>query len=362
MKKLIFIEVLLTLCYQGLLSYPWNNNTREHLFGYIDQHNQAQVTIEDEGFRWRNSLNFTIDGENISEWKFNPVVKWDKRIGNFELSTEEYEIDGADKIHRHLSDIACNIQKFNPKIANVATAAITIVTEEEGKYKATSKIYNINNKVQYAMSKGKSGTYGFAQHILDCISEIRGYSFNSPGSSYQCTEGKIVAALMSNPRFNDFVKKLSVLKEDNIKLIILHIHTIMDPCAVCTRMLTGLSKYINETHGILWSLPSRDFKFLVEVSSNKSYKTTPSDKKLEKQDNFAVWTGDNSHAECAGRDNNENMVIDVKSNINASEEIQLGIPNERSKENWKFARSFPPYIIFHRLCHDYCANKLNAVN
>lgn len=393
MKKLIFIEVLLTLCYQGLLSYPWNNNTREHLFGTVEECNaktcsknhvllhddsskcedpncqlyhtlyHVDASIQDEGFRWRNSLNFTIDGENISKWRFNPVIKWDEGTKNF-VSYNTYEtIDGADTIHRRLNNIACNINQKNPKIANIATAAITIVWQSsDGKYHAASEICNIDNKVLYAMSKGKSVPYGVAQRVFDCVFEIKGYSFNSPGSSYQCTEGKIVTALMSASRFNDFVRKLNVSKENNIKLIILHIHTIMDPCAICTRMLAGLSKYINKTPEVLSPLPSRDFKFLVEVSSNKSYKTTPSGKELKNQDNFAVWTGNNSHAECAGHDNNENMVIDVKSNINVSEEIQLGIPNERSKENWKFAPSFPPYIIFHRLGHDYCANKLNAVN
>ncbi len=74
-------------------STPWNKNTREHLFGYVDEcfdanckrkhckicndnqicniekysqghryYHVPTLTIEDEGFRWRNSLNFTVNG------------------------------------------------------------------------------------------------------------------------------------------------------------------------------------------------------------------------------------------------------------------------------------------------------------
>ena len=38
---------------------PWHPNTREHLFGFVDNSDVAHCSIEDEGFRWRNSFNFT---------------------------------------------------------------------------------------------------------------------------------------------------------------------------------------------------------------------------------------------------------------------------------------------------------------
>jgi hypothetical protein len=44
---------------------------RIHLFNIEDNGNGV---IGDEGWRWRSSLNFTIDGQEISEWHYWPIA------------------------------------------------------------------------------------------------------------------------------------------------------------------------------------------------------------------------------------------------------------------------------------------------
>lgn len=43
-SKVIFIGLVIFFNFD-VSSLPWNNNAREHLFGYIDRYNQAHVTI-----------------------------------------------------------------------------------------------------------------------------------------------------------------------------------------------------------------------------------------------------------------------------------------------------------------------------
>lgn len=95
----LFVSIVICIFTQDVIAYPWNNNTREHLFGVVNACNvsncndprhvtkngnsyHVQASILDEGFRWRNSFNFTInrqliDGEN---WWFTPIISLDRQI------------------------------------------------------------------------------------------------------------------------------------------------------------------------------------------------------------------------------------------------------------------------------------------
>ena len=134
---------------------PWNNNTREHLFGYIDQGNQANVTIEDEGFRWRDSFNFTINGQAIlpQNWWFMPVIYYDRRAG-FASSNIYYNNYSSNLIHSHLAKIVDKIKQIN-HCASATAVAITIVVENiPNNYSAFSKIVVDNNNSLAKVERG----------------------------------------------------------------------------------------------------------------------------------------------------------------------------------------------------------------
>ena len=52
LKRILFIAVI---SISNICAAPWSNSTREHLFG-----NPQNATIEDEGFRWRNTFDFNL--------------------------------------------------------------------------------------------------------------------------------------------------------------------------------------------------------------------------------------------------------------------------------------------------------------
>ena len=122
LKTLVF--VIISLLTVDANAKPWNNNTREHLFGTITN-NQANVSIQDEGFRWRNSFNFTINGQVIppQNWWFNKTIDTafidgteenidSSNIDNFIFEkTNSYNNNySSNLIHFHLAKIAANVK------------------------------------------------------------------------------------------------------------------------------------------------------------------------------------------------------------------------------------------------------------
>jgi ubiquitin C-terminal hydrolase len=87
---------LITICADCKVSHYYAQ--RSHLF-FIDPQKQDEEdgVIGDEGYRWKNHLNFNIDGKPIKNWHFFPIVDEDKKDG----------AKSADDVHKHLEGI-CN--------------------------------------------------------------------------------------------------------------------------------------------------------------------------------------------------------------------------------------------------------------
>lgn len=139
----------------------------------------------------------------------------------------------------------------------------------------------------------------------------------------------------------------------------------MDPCAICTRCLVGLSKYTNgNIDNFLRSTDPgspngtmNNSKFLVEVSSNRHYATAIQYNSYgvqladDRQDNFAAFgCGNCSHTECAGHDGGEANPINISLNfpLITALAIPYGVP-----PNWVLSTTFPPYVVFGRANNAY---------
>ena len=368
---------------------PWNNNTREHLFGTVDASNVAHVSIQDEGFRWRNSFNFTINGQQILplNWWFSPISDVVKN-NLVKKNIKRYYNGGAlnpNFIHSHLAKIAANVKAINStsqvvQCASATTAAVTIVIENNGTYYAFSKMLcNDSNQIIATRTLKNNGNANslisypdfYAIDIKNAMeTTLPVINSNIPDvNKYSCSEGQIIAKIKRN-NF-ELAKRIiaellgtarqqhgNIINYNNIKLVILHVGTTMDPCAICTRCLVGVSKCINENidnflrstnHGIPGFM--HNAKFLIEVSSNDHYPTS------NLQDNFAAFgCGNCSHTECAGHDGGEAIPINISLNFPSVGE--LAIPYGRiPQNNWTLNRAFPPYVVFGRIDNNY-----NVVN
>lgn len=216
-----YVKVLSTIIFGIFILFDinaksWNNNTREHLFGTIDTHNQAHVSIQDEGFRWRNSFNFTINGQQILplNWWFNGVVLYNPVANIFSNRDGTGRmidfINGTDAnfIHSHLAQIANKVKQIN-RCASATTAAITIVIENDGNYYAFSKLLcNDSNQIIVTRTLTNNGNRNVlisyphftATNIRNTIELTPPViDSNIPNSNkYSCSEGQIVAKLKSN--------------------------------------------------------------------------------------------------------------------------------------------------------------------
>jgi hypothetical protein len=109
----------------------------------------------------------------------------------------------------------------------------------------------------------------------------------NPKYNYRDTEFQIVLELFGNSNFT-FGDRIYVSRSTEGKdgkdpvLIILHIHTVLDPCAVCAEMLQKLAYTMNSfpirlllgKSGNQWlkeRLQAKTTKFFVEISSERSY-------------------------------------------------------------------------------------------
>lgn len=362
---------------------PWNNNTREHLFGDIDTGKNSHVSIQDEGFRWRNSFNFKINGQPISSqnWLFNKIISYNSETNSLEKAVEFSRGADADSIHSHLAKIAGEVQELN-RCASTTAAAITIVVDNGRDYYAFSETMSFNSKPWVATTSGEKSS-SVVQSVSDTADLIKKninniIDCNIPESKYSCSEGKILSKLTC--------KSCAILKStithllrqaqkecqnqnlnyNSVRLVVLHIGTTMDPCAICTRCLVGVSKHINKNINkyLCSTSPGRpaesmnNTKFLIEVSSNGHYATVAQHNNDNKQDNFAAFGyGTCSHTECAGHDGQEANPINVQLNQKDTEKYKLFTPhgsNPRQKNcNWSLSNTFPPYVIFGRMYKTY---------
>lgn len=385
---------------------------RRHIFPMSDD----TFRIEDEGFRWRSSFNFNINlGEGpvaVANWFFR------NEAGFVAHETQ------ADGIHVALSTIVDNIiHNADPagSITHVATAAVTVVIKNPNNQhlEAYSEVIrdqsgggiaggdlpdapavsipagnnnpaaNICNQITqtysmfYTNTKFPNGTTTrlHLQSIANDLVEAQIPTQQANGGRYSCCEGQIIARLFdarpplgSTTLFhrvlNDLITEANnhlggetEITQANIVLVILHIHSRFDPCAKCSKVLSGLSRQMN-TPATLRRQPMKDLLstqhfvgneeqagaltdffarlnngeayFLIEVSSDRPYHFN----------NGNVC----SCAELAGKDANiENEIINIRDagviNFNNSGILSIPYPNK----NWYFPLTFPPYVVYGRI-------------
>ncbi|MDR1208079.1 MAG: hypothetical protein LBJ89_01870 [Holosporales bacterium] len=268
---------------------------QEHLFDI-----NGNVRIDDEGFRWKNSFDFTISCPTMNgfpalvnqapaTWLFNGVAN-----------------QNANSVHTHLSDIVARIIATRPGnvINQAAAAAITIVIRNpnNGNLEAYSKVIEedletapgIAPAPAVAIPSGQlipqkcdaiTGA-GFSMYYTDIKQppkvtianhlRITGTLFQSNVSEYHCCEGQIIARLFDTnpptvtasalhqstirPHSSLFpitianliaqakatqVANAAQITDAAIVLVVLHIHSHQDPCARCSEVLSGLSRQMN---------------------------------------------------------------------------------------------------------------------
>ena len=368
-----------------VIGKPWHPNTREHLFGFVDNKDVAHCFIEDEGFRWRNSFNFTVEDHNIdhNNWWFNKVVRFvPAPVNNFSnIDVGETRIDytnnaSADNIHIHLAEIALNVKNLNKSMV-AAAAAITIVIEHVGQFYAFSKA--LTNKQGIVLIASNGGVQNVQD--LTCIpheapvirNNLQGLTplnlpFPGKDIKYACVEGKILSLLVADNflLFKTQIKNLltqskkqlrdETINCNSIHTIILHINVTMDPCAICTRCMVGLTKYLNDGHIELLKPIEIDgilnANFFIEVTSNGRYLGS-------NPNTIGSFTGylsktRSSHTECGGHDDQENTLINLqpKSSVlfPVLDNSLLILPG--GMKSWRFNHSFHPYIVFGQINAD----------
>ncbi|MDR1560769.1 MAG: hypothetical protein LBS23_00205 [Holosporaceae bacterium] len=326
----IILYGIFTLIYANkAICAPWSPNTREHLFG-----TQHAATIEDEGFRWRNTFTFNLqdhlgNGLNIQNWEFNGVIQWNtlQHPEIFFMPAANWQQNATpDIIHRHLANIVHNVNRIHRwSCVSASAAAVTIVVENPvGTFNAYSKVITSNaNRVYVAKIEAGNITNDV---ITYCVNNVNVDAFNELLGcnllhGYNCTEGKLLYNILQAIRLGWNIDQLLVragggANRQAIRLIVLHIGTSMDPCARCTRCLAGLSRRINYGNNTdaqdnprgLNNFNGINAKFLIEVSSGGHYLT-----KSTEVDNFARYGyGLCSHTECAGHDGQEGAAINIR--------------------------------------------------
>lgn len=368
-----------------------------------------QTGTNDEGFRWRNSLNFTINGQGIRAWWFAPLIQYNNDNSEFQSVPDEWHKNNfnanalsADIIHEHLSSIAWNARLLYTNSYNmdppaviihsnhqcVAVACLSIIvldsrhdnglnafsrviTDEDGAMIAVStaiRAPNVNylHKAYSTVSIGKT------------ISSSLNQKFEANLDAYSCTEGQLINRCFSGDLFAQNVTKLvNKAREvlggltaaevyDNIVLVTLHIHTTWDPCANCSRLLAGVSKQMNSSE-CNQTKQLREFlntyfpkkgnpqgRLIAHLRDGKARFLVEVSSHEHYTINAASDNPQCSHAECVGRDCNIENQINVSTgnvlSFNAEAgNNQLAIPMGAGKSpNWNFCSSFPPYVVYKR--------------
>jgi hypothetical protein len=323
---------------QGNDTYlAWGAGTTDHRIGPAG----AKI-LGDMGFRWRNDLNFQINlgGANIvippTQWWFSPITANVVPAGPAPAPVAGAAMvaaggaglrivtpgggggpafgvaaSGYATVHRHLSNLAWDIRTMlsaaaaaagavvvDPRIENVATAAITIIVQDPnvpadggappaGHVKAfTSVLYDIaapgnaliaasiNLRAVPLAGPGAVALPGGAAAALSYAypaEAIAAGIINGPLAMFiantdatACTEKQMIARLfgLGVPGvagglglFRHIIDNLlgianglggvAAITYAHIKAVILHIHTTKDPCAKCARLLSGVSRQMN---------------------------------------------------------------------------------------------------------------------
>lgn len=421
----------------------------------IDADPRSHVTagggsITDEGFRWKNSLNFNI---NLAGAGAGPVPLWyfNNGAGFVAHATQ------SNGIHIALSNIVNAVRTLpiaGPPWSHASAAAITIVVQnpntagleayseiiKEDLVNNAGNVVNVpaisipatpNNNIPQcnAITNNGMSMYYTNTKVPPAIANVQTHVGNianglieanipviaGAGNYYGCCEGQIVArlfdtnppntvaiapgALMPAPPpaapvalFPQIINNLIVAANlpvhhggmalaapitlNNIVLVVLHIHSHYDPCAKCSKALSGLSRQMNMPAAgglntqsqamtdLLNGVPFAVFgaaagfvgianlianlragatKFIVEVSSDSAYLHQGN------QCSFAELSGhDNNIANIATIDVNPGAPVAI--NFAAIANQGLSIPNGLvAGNNWSFPTTFPPYVIYGRI-------------
>lgn len=399
-NAVIFTILLSFFCVRDCFCPPWNANTREHLFGPVNN-----TSIQDEGFRWKDSFNFKINGTayglaagdhasvfpaNVEHWKFNKGIEWNDAHRMINVADNNWQNANPNQIHQHLGKIVDYIKNAAGGMS-VSIAALTIIVDvrPEGSdnpiYRAYSKIIKNAGRTLIAVNGAENPDETLFSLVLNAgvsvFTPLQYINSNIPRTRadpnfqylYNCTEGKILSQLLGTPLLREEIEALrlkshnnqvehhegeaNAVNANNIKLVVLHIGTSMDPCAICTRCFVGLSRDANyqpelaDGHARYNLGDGINAKFLIEVSSNGHYTVSTG------ADNYQATNGKCSHTECAGHDSHHADLLNVALNDAFPMEMPaaeaghlLSIPRGVGDgANWRFNDSFPPYVIFGRM-------------
>ena len=369
-----------------------------------------QTGTSDEGFRWRNSLNFTINGQGIHAWWIAPLIWYDDENSEFQpVPHQWYENNfngnalSSNVIHEHLSSIAWNARLLYTDSYNtdppagiihsnhqcVAAAALTVIVQDPqhgNRLNAFSCIIADGNDAMIAVSTAiRASNVNYLHKAYDTTSISRtlltplNQKFGANLEAYSCTEGQLINRIFSSNLFAQTVTKLAnKAKEtlggltaanvyDNIVLVTLHIHTTWDPCAKCSRLLAGVSKQMNSPEG------NQTVKLSTFLNTQFPGGENPQRRLINRLRNgdarFLIEVSSNehytinadgadpecSHTECVGRDVNIGNQINITTGnvlgFNAGGgNNQLAIPMGNGQpQNWYFHSSFPPYVVYKRI-------------
>jgi len=177
--------------------------------------------------------------------------------------------------------------------------------------------------------------------------------------------------------------------QNDIVLVVLHVHSYYDPCAKCSKVLSGLSRQMNMPvavglntqspamaallDGVAFAggdgLPAfgtaNGFADIADLVANLRLGATKFLIEVSSESEYLYHKNNCSFAELAGHDNNTANPITININPNvptainfaATENQELSIPQGIGvPNNWSFPTTFPPYVIYGRISAGQIAN------
>lgn len=179
---------------------------------------------KDYSFRWRTCLNLRLSSATT--------------------------LDCCETIHKTLKDKVQKAPKnTNPltkkTIGNIAAASVNFVLNDS----TLNRNYPVlsTGECEYFDSSQVS-FIGGPKKITNYIEKIFpkiGMDPNDPNiSKYYDTEFQIIGRLFGDNNFAEIIKTAN-FDISKLRLIILHIHTMLDPCGICAEVMTRLSYLLN---------------------------------------------------------------------------------------------------------------------
>lgn len=381
---------------------------RSHQF----QNSVDPANTEDEGYRWRDSFDFTIGGQQIISWEFN-----NDGLG-FGIN-----LNGSNGIHEELSRIINNV----PGVPyHKAAAAITIVVRNPTTQSLEAYSEVVCERLLHPLTLQPVGpgmapaisipatAEGGNPNMSDCVTiQGNGYSMyytsttvppgvafvsqnlwnfangvapasiginanipvlapGAPGGDYTCCEGQIVARLFDNnhpaglaPLFPIVIGNLlgragGPITANDIVLVVLHIHSHYDPCAKCAKLLAALSLLMNTGAGVPGMPPAPLPHVPPALSANLQAGNARFLIEVSSNDRYTIKVANVRHcsrAEAAGRDANTALPLNIVlgAPIPVAGVNPLAIPNGLAPAgvpaagNFAFQNTFPPYVVFGRV-------------